>query len=852
MSTVIDAPGAATSWNSPQAAREFEALREKTANIGGDQETQFEQAFASLAYTYIKDKAPRLLDFMVGFQLVDRNDDNTKAIGVFGFKVGKSWVYAPVFFLNSDLKGHELLYLKEQDMFVPMKENWINYILSKKPHVLGNSVQGDLRQMGVQQPDIRGMAIPPHGSKFGSVHSIPIYPNAADGWMPPAEGFAPIYGAMTAGSLMDGFEAALTKHAGFRAEDLLYRFVRESVEHCKYAMDTVEAYPTVAAAMDQFYGPEFFKTALTDLRDNLEKSAGLEENLSAVVTDYHFGGGAKKKKKKKEDKKKAKSLSSVLRGSSVLGEPEKQAAGPAVTIRVEDDVLITQNGDDLAELSDEEAEAVNRRGYLVKDERTGEEVSKAYNTQIEMQLVNPDGSGLYEILQKPGDFVKTLVLASPHACDGRKDMTTAIRLDPKDWLNTHRTNLWGKPNTTNREDFEEWYGKQSEKTSLEEGGVYVAVSENGEGTVPFTVERKLSGEGRYEIWCHKHSDRRRPDYLPATAREQSPGGTHGPQLLYLEDREGRKFRSSSNILHVPREHVILTLKKPEESACGCFGLITESKDTSFEPGSLADLQLQVLQKTASIKIYATDNEACINNEPMLSKMACLFSLVKEHGLRIGEAREMMKKADRARISGNRSKFRIIYGPSYPLTKQAYGHEYMGQGPAAPGFPEQGMGYDPAYGQMATQYPEEYNQPVEGMDSGMTDPSVYSPLPEHLPDPSAMQQASQAGQMGQKEVFDTAMITGLLKAVRQDSLVDRYMGDLLKALDRLGRVLFMFYWHADEFQDRYGKGDMPELEDTLRNSFENLGELVLFLKEKDVEPLMRGDDSDPDVEESARN
>ena len=116
----------------------------------------------------------------------------------------------------------------------------------------------------------------------------------------------------------------------------------------------------------------------------------------------------------------------------------------------------------------------------------------------------------------------------------------------------------------------------------------------------------------------------------------------------------------------------------------------------------------------------------------------------------------------------------------------------------------------------------------------------------------MQQAQQAGQLGQKEVFDTAMITGLLKAVRQDSLVDRYMGDLLKALDRLGRVLFMFYWHNDEFTDRYGKADMPELEDTLRNSFEVLGDLVLFLKEKDVEPLMRGDDGEPDVEDAAKN
>jgi hypothetical protein len=79
-----------------------------------------------------------------------------------------------------------------------------------------------------------------------------------------------------------------------------------------------------------------------------------------------------------------------------------------------------------------------------------------------------------------------------------------------------------------------------------------------------------------------------------------------------------------------------------------------------------------------------------------------------------------------------------------------------------------------------------------------------------------------------------MISGLLKVVRQDGLVDRYLGDLMKALDKLGRILFLFYWHSDEFEDRYGKQDLPELEDTLRNSFEVLGDLVLFLKEKTVQ------------------
>ena len=84
-------------------------------------------------------------------------------------------------------------------------------------------------------------------------------------------------------------------------------------------------------------------------------------------------------------------------------------------------------------------------------------------------------------------------------------------------------------------------------------------------------------------------------------------------------------------------------------------------------------------------------------------------------------------------------------------------------------------------------------------------------------------------------FDTAMIGSMLKAVRQDSMVDRYLGDLMKGMDRVGRILFMFYFHQDDFGDRYGKAEMPELEDSLRNTFEAMGDLVLFLKQKSVDP-----------------
>ena len=140
--------------------------------------------------------------------------------------------------------------------------------------------------------------------------------------------------------------------------------------------------------------------------------------------------------------------------------------------------------------------------------------------------------------------------------------------------------------------------------------------------------------------------------------------------------------------------------------------------------------------------------------------------------------------------------------------------------------------DSIYGNIPTmEGPQTDYMDVPELAAGNTDPSIYDPT--QMMDPMAMQTAQQARQQGQKEVFDTSMVSSMLKAVQQDSLVDKYLGDLVKALDRLGRILFMFYWHNDSFMNRYGKQDLPELENNLRNAFEVLGDVVIYLKQKTI-------------------
>lgn len=141
--------------------------RTKISALGGvGADKSFEQTVADLAHDFLNDKAPTLMKDELGFQLLDKSDDDTRGVGVCVFKPNGILMFAPIFFLNGEIKGHELLYLPEQDLFIPLKEAWINEILGKKPIIIGDSVdKGYQSRNGAGHPDMRLFRTPP---KFAS------------------------------------------------------------------------------------------------------------------------------------------------------------------------------------------------------------------------------------------------------------------------------------------------------------------------------------------------------------------------------------------------------------------------------------------------------------------------------------------------------------------------------------------------------------------------------------------------------------------------------------------------------------------------------------------------------------
>lgn len=759
----------------------------KKAELGGaGNDVQFEQAFSNLAHAYLKDKAPGLLDYEVGFELMERNEDNTKAVGLFGFKVGPQWLYAPVFFINGDLKGHELLYLKDQDQFVPLKENWLNYILRRKPASLGKKTDQNMSRLGFLSPDLQAFSRPP--AKFASAVD-------KDEMREGVRSFAKF--ACTNPSNDFKFDNALT----------LKSFLTKEAAHGKQAfkelvkalIGTCQQFPKMAEAIEKVYGPDFIKNAVDKLKSIPEPG--------------------------------------ILSEKDVYIKPQEKKA---LTIMIRS---FNASSDGVMDSPKADKEKLLTDGVIFRDARTKDDAAIAYKVQEPTSIENPASTGVYDLLVCPFSMLKTIIFLMPHGPSGRQDFATVVNYTgEKHWINSHPGNLFTRPPRDGGQDapesknsgqsFAKFFEGLSSISSLSKGNVYLVVSETGDASVPFevlSVSGDSDGTSGYKVRYLDYASQARPRYLPTVAKgayNDFSGGMArigGGQSLYVTDKPGVRIKAINGDLYVPGN--FKAVKLSGDSCCG---------DGAIVPGDLNDLQHAIYQKTASLNVRHTGSEVSINGR-VLDPQNALIHLVRDVALREKQARVILDEAKTLKVANY-----IIHKPvkedAGDLIKSAAPGDPMDPsmmgGTSAPAFPTQPTGMEQTLlGSVQSSYPSQQAIPAMSGTSLQSNTAAYDP---RLPDPKTMAIGYNAAQSGQKEVFDTSMIGTLIKSVRDDTMVDRHLGDLMGGLDKIGRILFSFYWHKDKFEDRYGKKDMPELEDNLRNSFEQMGDLLLFLKQKTID------------------
>jgi hypothetical protein len=130
---------------------------------------QIEGAFFQLAYQRLQDTLKNLIPYLVGFEIVKKNEDNTKALGVFGFRSQSGQIlFVPAFFINGKVKNLDLLYSKNNEQFYPLNEDFAEMFIKDELLGLGeNSKQqrADIMR-DATQGDYRQMSVPPRTGRY--------------------------------------------------------------------------------------------------------------------------------------------------------------------------------------------------------------------------------------------------------------------------------------------------------------------------------------------------------------------------------------------------------------------------------------------------------------------------------------------------------------------------------------------------------------------------------------------------------------------------------------------------------------------------------------------------------------
>lgn len=130
---------------------------------------QLEGAFFQLAYQRLQDTLKNLIPYLVGFEIVKKNEDNTKALGVFGFRANNGQIlFIPVFFTNGRVKNLDLLYSKNNEQFYPLNEDIAEMFIKEDLLGLGQN-SGENRadvMRDITQGDYRQLVVPPRTGKY--------------------------------------------------------------------------------------------------------------------------------------------------------------------------------------------------------------------------------------------------------------------------------------------------------------------------------------------------------------------------------------------------------------------------------------------------------------------------------------------------------------------------------------------------------------------------------------------------------------------------------------------------------------------------------------------------------------
>jgi hypothetical protein len=473
-------------------------------------------------------------------------------------------------------------------------------------------------------------------------------------------------------------------------------------------------------------------------------------------------------------------------------------------------------------------------------------VTRVTNLRTPRNLRTPGSSGLYEVLVSPGKTVKCMVLIGAMNGGGRTGFATVVEAaSPHRWLNADPTKVWVTTEYPD-EDWRSWVkslptartapSREEPDTPSDMGrGLLFLDPDQPDGTLPLWLGAEYPESGEWLIHDVSFADDvANPAPTRITARNN--GGTSCRASRIMVGPAGVRFRTDGTTLVIPETFHRLDLAEgfrfsgfSDEKLMPVSGIIDPDLEAAVKVGSsLGDL-----------RIFAEAAGYLINGVSV-TKSAAVSHLVFRHGLDQESAQHCLDDAQSRRFHrrDNFGHFKVAY-PEW--VKASYGDNspypagLVHGGPVSVPFREYGPVTDDVMGSDVPTYRTQRDEDV--VPSMMANPDaaqLYRPNTPVRPDPAVAETASRAAESGQREIFETSMLGGMLRSTGPSNLVDQYLPKLTDGMNAAGSLLFNLYAHTEEFEERYGKDSLPELEDTLTDNLNGLGDCILFLRKKTVE------------------
>lgn len=748
--------------------------KKKAAQQVVDKDT-VERSFMDQAYGFLANKAGKLMQdpYRLGFEVVFKNDSNTRMVGIFAFRVNDQILYAPVFFLNGEIKGTDLLYRQETKTFVPLNEEWVTFLTEKSNYDPGIPI--DKKNFTRTNNNIRFEDItnPPNNKKSASEIGIWDKENFVG---------SPLYAIFESSadvSLRD-LEQSNDKEAGeflrkFLVEDGGEPAIEKMANWMEGSFDFTEA--LVVNIKEQYYLPEGIKKT--------EKKAAAPNPRLVLFT----------------------------------GAP---GATPHTPL--------------LKEAKQEYVDRLFSKGYYLWDDRAPSDITPVYkdNTEL-MEMVG--NAGLYDVLLSDGSFRKAIVAPtapvsfsedsnggmfnasvapSPYNLgqSPASDHTVCCTEGDKSIVISNK--VYGKF----IKDLAQMIKDEDLKTKASSGNAY-CVLDTGSGCLsrPIYIKSVKTVDGLHVYTAVKEYG----GYDTVEIR-------HNPDVR--ESDLAANFLGSSSYF-VPIGTDTFKTEAPSASGTRSYYHFRPSYMSSPMLGTADALDSWVLEHVKKASLMYDDETSCFSwrngyrdQTPYIPRVNMAVKLASVEGI---SAKAVESMLDTAQKLGTSSWY---YGDP-ELTKSAFTRrvndsanfrttsdgEFGVDREDAQSFvidtqqdemevPKQHIGdaYDPAMGRK----PEE----------GMSKDQLMSMSPE------AIAQFATSNKL--PNVFEHGVVGSMVQVYDSLSMIDKYLPELEAAQDRLGRILFLFYWKPRDFEDAYGSDDMTNLENQIMSNFKSFGALVLDL------------------------